>query len=258
MKSRKAKIEKAIQEGRLKHFEWGKKQKRRCVKERTPAEWVLVAEKLARENDDKVPSSGWLQENGYPRLCQVMREYPELFSHLQKEYRGGRTPEEWVPVAESVFSENGEKLPYGKWLEKNGYSGLCAAMRKHPELFSHLKQENRKGKIPEDRVEEAERLASENGGKLPYGKWLLDNGYSELAAAMRRRPELFSHLKQENRKGKSLEGWVQVAEELAEEHDGLPCGNRLRKSGCSGLVRMIKKYPGAFVHIPRKRDVPCA
>jgi hypothetical protein len=36
-------------------------------------------------------------------------------------------------------------LPSQQWLEENGYGGLCEAMNRRPELFSHIKQESEMG-----------------------------------------------------------------------------------------------------------------
>lgn len=34
------------------------------------------------------------------------------------------------------------KLPSKKWLLKHGYRGLIDCMKKHPELFAHIEQED--------------------------------------------------------------------------------------------------------------------
>lgn len=60
-----------------------------------------------------------------------------------KGFRAQRSIEEWVPVAERMARENGGRLQSAVWLEKNGCSGLCHAMRKHPGLFAHIEQERR-------------------------------------------------------------------------------------------------------------------
>lgn len=47
--------------------------------------------------------------------------------------------------------------------------------------------------------------------------------------------------------------WVPVAEQLAEEHSGLPGTGWLDQNGYSGLGRAIEKHPALFAHIKRLR-----
>jgi hypothetical protein len=49
---------------------------------RTPAEWVKLAEKLAKGNKGVLQNTKWLQENGYSGLDQCMRKFPKLFKHI--------------------------------------------------------------------------------------------------------------------------------------------------------------------------------
>ncbi len=72
------------------------------------------------------------------------------------------TINEAVRTAEKMVKTNGGTLPNPKWLRETGYSGLCVAMRKHPELFAHIPQE--KGRTPEEWVRTAEKLAETNSG----------------------------------------------------------------------------------------------
>jgi hypothetical protein len=84
-----------------------------------------------------LPSSKWMKENGYRGLYAAMLDRPEPFSHIPQGTRH-RSAAEWVPVAETLASENGGTVLGHAWLAKNGYLGMAAAMRKRPELFSHI------------------------------------------------------------------------------------------------------------------------
>jgi len=63
--------------------------------------------------------------------------------------------EEWVPIAEALAAEHGGVLPNRRWLTKNGYMGLDAAMKRRPELFARIPQAviNNKTKQPQVRLD---------------------------------------------------------------------------------------------------------
>jgi len=44
--------------------------------------WIPIAEKLAREHGDGLPSRQWLEKNGYNGLRMALRRRPELFAHI--------------------------------------------------------------------------------------------------------------------------------------------------------------------------------
>ena len=302
---RKAKIEAAIREGRLKHFKWAVKSTAKKPEEWVPIaerlakensgivpmwfwlkkngygglalamhhhpelfahlewenkggrlakEWVSVAERLAKENDGKIPNLMKLREMGYGPLGQAIERYPELFAHLEWENKRGRLAKEWVSVAERLAKENDGKLPVQAWLHKNGYGGLVGALQVHPELFAHLECETGKGRKPEEWVSIAERLAKENDGKLPCIYWLQENGYSALCPVLKANPELFVHLEQEYKRHKSPEEWVPVAEKMAKENGGtVPTKGWLKKNGLGSLGNMLRKYPELFAHLKQER-----
>ena len=77
-----------------------------------------------------LPSTGWLQANGYHSLDDAMRKHPEAFAHIRQDHRR-RTAEEWVSEADRLVQKRRE-LPNPGWLRANGYRGLERAMRKHP------------------------------------------------------------------------------------------------------------------------------
>jgi hypothetical protein len=163
---------------------------------KTVAEWVPVAEKLAKENGGVIPNGGWLRHNNYAGLYQAMIKNPSAFIHFKQESKKGKTTEQWVPVAEKLAKENGGVIPNRGWLKHNGYIGLYEAMKKKPQTFSHLKQESKKGKTAEQWVSVAEKLAKKKGGLLPNVGWLVKNGFYGLHQAMKKKPQTFSHLKQ--------------------------------------------------------------
>ena len=66
-------------------------------------------------------------------------------------------------------------------------------MRKHPELFSHIEQESKKGKTPKEQVAIAEQLAK-NEKALPNYSWMIDHGHNGVYQAMKKYPDLFAHI----------------------------------------------------------------
>ena len=76
----------------------------------------------------------------------------------------------------------------------------------------------KKRRTPEEWVLVAEQLVEEHDGTLPNVSWLRDKGYRGLSYTMRNHPDLFKHIKQD-RKIKTPEEWVLVAEQLVKEHE---------------------------------------
>jgi len=108
-------------------------------KYKTPEEWVIVAKQLAEEHGT-LPNQWWLEKNKYAGLDQAMRKQPDLFKHIIQDKKI-KTPEEWVLVAEELAEEHDRILPKPRWLQKNQYGGLYQAMKKHPDLFKHIKRD---------------------------------------------------------------------------------------------------------------------
>lgn len=216
-------------------------------------EWVKDAEQLAAENGGVLQNQKWLTANGYRSLISQYTKHPQLFRHIPRESdKRKKRPEEWVPIADRLAAQNGGILPCKEFLEP----GLVFAIRKHPVLFQHIKQEWKGGKRPEEWVLIAEQLAVENGGVLKCVGWLQEN-HNALAQVMSKYPKLFAHIRQEWKGGKKPEEWVPVAEKLAKENGGvLPHHRWLYDNGYSGLTVFIKKYPSLFRHIKKtfKRD----
>ena len=222
---------------------------------RTVEEWVIVAEKLAKENDGILPIGNWLINNGYGGLHSCMRKYPEPFKDIPQDNRKQKTLKEWVIIAEKLAKENDGIFPSRTWIRRNGYSGLSRMMLKHPEKFSHINQRKRITRILKEWIPIAEKLAKENGGILPSYAWLKKNKYTGLCEFIRKYPESFSHIKQDKRV-KNLEEWIQIAERLAKENNGiLPSQTFLtgNGNGYTGLARMMRKHPEKFKHIKQNR-----
>ena len=183
-----------------------------------------------------------LLQDKYQDLCDIGREWKLPASH--------RTIDEWIGVAENLAREHGGSLPSRKWLDGNGYCGLRRMIRMHPERFTHIKQEKLR-KTVEEYVVDAENLARDHGGVLPMQKWLIGNGYSDLASVICRCPERLAHIKQE-KFFKTIEERIAEAENLAKEHGGaMPNRRWLEKNGYNGLRGMIDRHPERFAHIKR-------
>ncbi len=224
--------------------------------ERSVQEWVIVAEDLAEKHGGQVPNSAWLIKNTLGGLYQVMQRHPELFVHLTQENKGGKTPEEWVPIAEALAEEHGGRVPRCMWLTKHNLGRLHQVMRDRPELFAHLTQE-KKIKTPEEWVPIAEDLAEKKGGLVPNSGSLQSNGLVGLYEAMRKRPELFAHLTQD-RKTKTAEEWVIVAEDLTLKYGKLPGRAWLNKHQLGGLDFAMQKHRELFTHITQDRKIKTA
>ncbi len=158
---------------------------------------VADAERLAKENGGQLPSSIWLRKNGYNNLRAAIGSYPEKFAHIKREYKV-KMIDDHVADARKLAKKHGS-LPCITWLINNGYGALYQMMKTHPEAFSGIPQDNKKGKSLQEHIDDAQRLSAENNGVLPYPQWLINNGYSGLVQAIRRDPSKFQHIPQEKR-----------------------------------------------------------
>jgi hypothetical protein len=50
----------------------------------TPEEWVVLAEKLAKENNGMLPDVAWLKKHGYTGLVSAVKKHPSKFTHICK------------------------------------------------------------------------------------------------------------------------------------------------------------------------------
>lgn len=106
---------------------------------KTVAEWVTVAEDLARKHHGRLPHSWWLQNHGYRTLLGAVRTHPQAFRHIKQDYKQ-KTLEAQVAIAEGLAKKNHGILQNTGWLQHNGYGGLSQVMYKQPRAFRHIKQ----------------------------------------------------------------------------------------------------------------------
>jgi len=81
-----------------------------------------------------------------------MRKYPKPFIHLKQETKKYRSAQEWVPIAEKLAAMNDGFLPNTSWLQNNKYHGLMRAIRKHPELFQHIKRKKKRLTVTDEQT----------------------------------------------------------------------------------------------------------
>ena len=215
---------------------------------KTVAEWVIVAEKLAKQHGGILPGVGWLIGNRYIGLNTCLYNHPDAFAHIKQYKRECNSPDEWVRVAKSRAKKNGGFLENYKWLYRHGLSGLCQVMAKFPKKFSHIKQKHLQ-KTPDEWVEIAEHRAAKNGGVLENVGWLIDHGLGALAKVMTTYPKKFAHIKQDCLQ-KTPEEWVKVAESRAKKNGGyLENSCWLTQNGLGGLHSAMRVSPKLFAHI---------
>ena len=158
----------------------------------TLEEYVLMAEELAakerqrgacrmKKSLGRVPSPTWLIRNGYGRLRKVMWRYPEAFAHLQQDIKPrGKSIAAHVRTADRLMKEHG-RLPHRAWLIAHGHYGLVGAIQRRPDAFSHIHQENRRGRSIAKYVEAAERFVRKYGA-LPQTSSLIAPAKPRLSA----------------------------------------------------------------------------
>ena len=221
---------------------------------KSPEEWVVMAEQLAKKHGGVLPNYYWLINNKYKGLDHCIKKYPEKFKHIEQDKKL-KSPEEWVVIAEQLSKEHGGILPNCSWLINNKHhSGLYHCMKNHPEKFEHIKQDSRKGKTPEEWVLVAEQLAKEHGGVLPGSGWL-QSKHGSLAKCMNTNPEKFAHIEQD-KIYKSPKEWVVISEQLTKDHGGtLPNYQWLENNKYRGLDHCMKKYPEKFKHIEQDKKL---
>lgn len=89
--------------------------------------------------------------------------------------------------------------------------------------------------------------------KLPLPKWLLVHGYGGLSIQLRKHPKRFAHLEQ-SKSSRSLAEWVEIAETLAAENNGLlPSIRKCGEKGFRRLGGVIWSHREAFAHIRRAK-----
>lgn len=106
--------------------------------QKTLQEWLVIARRLAIDNQGTLPTVQWRNDNGYSGLTGAINKNPEMFSEI---YRN-RKSVEIIPLiaeAEAIAKANGGRLPYLAHLRNTkGYSRLETFIRKHPRAFAHI------------------------------------------------------------------------------------------------------------------------
>jgi hypothetical protein len=221
--------------------------------DRTTAEWVQLAEKLAKKNGGKLPPKACLREKGFAGLVQKLFWCPELFSHIEQQSLI-HSNESAVALAESLAKKNGGNIPTPVWLRKNNYGWLASRIRTNPDLFKHLTQV-KLVRSEEECVATAEKLAKKNGGKIPPMSWLTSNGYNWLHSRIKNHPSLFKHLSQVKLL-KTDAQCVATAEKLAKKNGGkIPNSKWLTSNGYNWLHHRITHRPDLFKHLTQVKLV---
>jgi hypothetical protein len=223
------------------------------VKKANVQYWVALAPSLAENG--VVPCGHELRKRGFYGLALAIQKHPELFKGLHMEKRG-KSPEEWVPVAEKVAKENGGVLPRRGWLQKHKYSALARVVTLKPDLFRHIPQEFFRKMEIEEHVATAKKLAQQYG-RVPPCIWLQEHGYQKLYHAKMKCPEAFKGITFGQNKlidDVKLAERVETAKKVAQENGGaLPTINWLGRHGHHKVVKALSMFPDAFKDIPRKR-----
>lgn len=111
-----------------------------------PADHVIIAEEIARENGGVLPSGGRLAKE-HDTLYRCMRKFPEKFQHIPQTPTEDRiSSDEYVVLAEQLAANNGGALPIPRKLYEN-HGALYAIMLKYPHKFAHIPQNRKVPKI---------------------------------------------------------------------------------------------------------------
>jgi len=215
---------------------------------KTIDQYVKIAEDLAKKNNGILPGGGWLVKHKYSGIFKYLKKYPEKFSHIKQNYKGGNTIEKNIKIAEDLAKNNNGLLPNCTWLSKNRYLCVYKSLLKYPEKFAHIKQE-KLFKTVDEQIRIAEKLAKRNKEILPNTYWLIKNGYKALAQSMYKHPEKFAHVKQKKIK-KTVKEHIKKYKELIKNNNGVHYSVYwLQNNGYYGLAGCIKKHPEKFKNI---------
>lgn len=217
--------------------------------------WISTAERLSAQHG-MLPKRGHLRTMHLNGLAHALMNHPEAFAHvpqdISKRTGARKKVEDHVEEAERLAKEHG-KLPNRKWLQQNGYTALDYHLRKRPEVFAHVAQDN-KHRTADEWCRLAVELQNKNDGVLPSTTWLRRQNYGGLISAMRNKPDLFKGINKIIRPRRSLEGYVRIAENLAAQNGGLlPTYAELQKRKLYTVNKKIQEYPEAFQHLTRDR-----
>jgi hypothetical protein len=144
-------------------------------------------------------------------------------------------------------------------LREAGLANLITAMERNRKAFGKIKitpSQSNLRRTQEEKVKEAERLAANNGGFVPYREELIDSGNEDIYRDMIARPESYSHLPKLS-KFKSVNEHRITAINLAAANNGrLPPREKLQELKQHGLLVVMTQYHEMFADIPRDSNRP--
>lgn len=219
----------------------------------TYKKWVVIAERLAKNNNGFLPTFSWLKKHGYVNLYGCKLRHKEAFAHIPEETKLFTSSDDWIAIAEKLANDNGGKLPTYTWLRTNGYGALNKMMSYNKSLFGHLVKEKNIGMPSDERVAQAEKLADDNNGILPSYSWLFDNGYDALNKCISTYNTKFEHIPKESIVDNKLKAWINVAERLTSENNNVlySCAWLLDNGYC-GLYKAMWCHPKMFSHLEQE------
>lgn len=107
---------------------------------KTREEQVLIAEKLAQDNNGKLPNNTQLKKNGFASLVVLLKKCPELFAHIEQEKNTRRTKENNIAQIKNLIRENDGIMPSYTQLVQGGHTHLISTLYTYPELFPDFKK----------------------------------------------------------------------------------------------------------------------
>jgi len=140
-------------------------------------------------------------------------------------------------------------LPSVTYLKDDGLGSLSAMMYKYPEKFAHIRQNSYKGTL-EQWVSYAEKLEKKYG-KLPIQSWLAINARPGVNRVMLEHPEMFARIQREEKRKKTLDEWLEIAEKLEKKYGEVPGPSILEQIGCRSLFSYMLIHKEPFAHIKR-------
>jgi hypothetical protein len=109
------------------------------------SEHVSIAERLAANNNGKIPTNKWLHEHGQSKLVDAMRKYQSHFDHLTQQ----DSLKDLVQIAKKLAEENGGSLPSLKILRETGHTKLANRIQDRPDAFKDVPRRRRHhGPVP--------------------------------------------------------------------------------------------------------------